>query len=70
MSRTKIKPPPDRTMAEVREIIEMARNEHQDDGEVEIDDDAKLSEGSDNGTYVQAWVWVSFAGTKFDKEQE
>lgn len=61
---------PDRTMEEVREIIEMARKEHQEMGTVEIDDDAKLSEGSDNGTYVQAWVWVSFDGTKFDKEQE
>jgi hypothetical protein len=50
-------------------IIELARNEHQKDGEVEIDDDARLSEGTDNGCYVQAWVWVSFAGTEYDKEK-
>ena len=46
----------------------MARDEYQRDGEVEVDDNAKLSEGDDNGTYVQAWVWVSFADTPFDKE--
>lgn len=52
------------------EIREMARDEHQREGEVEIDDNAILSEGDDNGTYVQAWVWVDFAGTKFDKGDE
>ena len=51
-------------------IIEMARREHQKDGEVEIDDDATLSEGADNGCYVQAWVWVGFSDTTFDKEKE
>jgi hypothetical protein len=51
-------------------IIEMARQEHQEDGEVEIDDNATLSEGTDNGCYVQAWVWVGFSDTKFDKEKE
>lgn len=71
------------TAAELRElevddarhkaIIELARNEHEHDGEVEIDDDAKLSEADDNpdnGCYVQAWVWVSFGGTPYDKEKE
>ena len=52
------------------EIVELARNEHQQDGEVEIDDNAQLSEGNDNGCYVQAWVWVSFSGTPFDKDKE
>jgi hypothetical protein len=52
------------------EIIELARNEHQQDGEVEIDDNAQLSEGNDNGCYVQAWVWVEFAGTEYDKDKE
>jgi len=42
------------------EIVEPARNEHQKDGEVEIDDNAQFSEGNDNGCYVAAWVWVSF----------
>jgi hypothetical protein len=31
---------------------------HHKDGEVEIDDDAKVSRGEDPGAYVQAWVWV------------
>lgn len=62
---------PTKTKAEIdRElaIIELAREEHGRDGECEIDDGATLSEGDDNGTYVQAWVWVSFEGTPFDKE--
>ena len=52
------------------EIVELARNEHQQDGEVEIDDNAQLSEGNDNGCYVRAWVWVGFSGTPFDKNKE
>ena len=52
------------------EIIQLAREWHEDEGEVEIDDNAQLSEGNDNGCYVQAWVWASFAGTPFDKEKE
>jgi hypothetical protein len=50
-------------------IVKMARDEHYCGGEVEVDDNALLSEGDDNGTYVQAWVWVGFAGTEFDKEK-
>ncbi len=52
------------------EIIELAREQREIEGAVEIDDNALLSEGNDNGCYVAAWVWVDFAGTKFDKEQE
>jgi len=40
------------------------------DGEVEIDADARLSEGNDNGCYVSAWVWCPFEGTEFDTECE
>ena len=41
------------------------------DGGVEIDDNtAIVSEGGDNGAYVQAWVWVDFSGTDLDKELE
>ena len=50
------------------EIIELTRQEHEREGRIEIDDNAQLSEGNDNGCYVQAWVWAGFAGTKFDKE--
>ena len=52
------------------EIIQMARDRRQEEGTVEIDDNATLSEGYDNGCYIQAWVWVDFAGTRFDKEKE
>ena len=51
------------------DVIELAREQHQREGVLEIDDDAKLSEGSDNGCYVAAWVWVDFAGTKFEKDK-
>ena len=40
------------------------------EGECEVDDNAKLSEGDDNGAYVQAWIWVTFSGTPLDKEQQ
>ena len=52
------------------EIIELAREQRQEEGAVEIDDDALLSEGNDNGCYVAAWVWLDFADTKFNKENE
>ena len=29
------------------------------DGEVEVDEDAVVSKGEDDGAYVQAWLWVS-----------
>lgn len=52
-------------------ILEMAYEQRHEDGEVEIDEDTAISsEGDDNGTYVQAWAWVSFDGTKLDKEKE
>lgn len=41
---------------------EAARDLHQEEGEVEIDDDAVISYGDDYGAYVQAWVWVSNEG--------
>jgi len=50
-------------------IIELARNEvHPCSDDFNIDNNAELSEGDDNGTWVSAWVWVSFAGTPFDKD--
>jgi len=57
--------------SEVRrlEIIDLAREQHPQAGVIEIHDNATLSEGNDNGCYVAAWVWVEFAGTKFDKER-
>jgi hypothetical protein len=40
------------------------------DGSLEVDLDAVVSEGDDNGAYVQAWVWVDFADTDLDKEND
>lgn len=40
------------------EWIRLAREEWQEDGSIEIDDDAVVSISSDGGAYVQAWVWV------------
>lgn len=49
-------------------IVKLTKSIHCEDGELEIDEDAKLSEGDDNGCYVAAWVWCPFDGTEFDKE--
>ena len=52
-------------------VIDLARRQFataSTEGFLEIDDDAQLSEGDDNGTYLQSWVWVSFAGTLLDKD--
>lgn len=47
-------------------IIKLAMEELSDD--MSIDSDATLSEGDDNGCYVQTWQWVCFADTPYDKE--
>lgn len=49
-------------------IVDLAKMQRHVDGECEIDDTASVSEGNDNGAYVQAWVWVDFDGTDLDKE--
>jgi hypothetical protein len=52
-------------------IVELANEAHGCEGDlqIEFDDDAIVSEGEDNGAYVQAWVWLDFSGTEFDKDQ-
>jgi len=35
-----------------------AKELYQEEGEIEIDDNARVSAGSKEGAYVQAWVWV------------
>ena len=40
------------------QFVKRAQKLYQDDGEVEVDDGAVVSRGSDMGAYVQAWVWV------------
>jgi hypothetical protein len=50
-----------------KEFIEKAREQYARDGEIEIDDEAKVSysplytgsQWQQPGAYVQAWVWVS-----------
>lgn len=41
-----------------RSYVDRAHHEWHRDGEVEIDQEAIVSE-SEEGAYVQAWVWVS-----------
>jgi hypothetical protein len=49
-------------------IVELAQSQAEE-GSMEVDDNVVVSEGDDNGAYVQAWLWVSFDGTALDKEQ-
>lgn len=46
------------TAATVQAYRDAAHRIWHDDGRIEIDDFAEISRGSDNGAYVQAWVWV------------
>ena len=41
-------------------VVKAAQDEWNRDGEIELDDDAIVSWGADDGAYVQAWVWVNF----------
>lgn len=36
-----------------------AQREYNREGEIEVDENATVSEGDDPGAYVEAWVWVS-----------
>jgi len=39
------------------------------DADISIDiGETQISEGSDNGAWVRAWVWVDFSNTLLDKE--
>ncbi len=35
-----------------------AKELYHQEGEIEVDDNARVSSGTDKGAYVQAWVWV------------
>lgn len=39
--------------------IARARDTHEREGELEIDDEPVVSRGEDAGAYVQAWIWVA-----------
>lgn len=45
------------------EIRAKAQELYGDDGYIEIDSDAVISQGDDPGAYVAAWVWVPFDET-------
>lgn len=57
-------------VARLEAIIEMASKKYEREGTLEIDDNTVVSEGDDNGAYVQAWVWVDFTGTPLDKKKK
>jgi len=37
-----------------------AKELYNEDGRIEVDDRARVSAGTDDGVYVEAWVWVPF----------
>lgn len=52
--------PADKEAAGVAAIYrQAAKRKHHREGEIEVDDGAKVSLGDDAGAYVQAWIWVS-----------
>jgi len=54
-----------------RAVVELARLDPRvREGDLEIDDNAVVSWGCDNGAYVQAWLWLSFEGTALDEDAE
>jgi hypothetical protein len=48
-------------------VFELAESTMDKEGELEFDIFCAVSEGDDNGAYVQAWVWVPFDGTALCK---
>lgn len=53
-----------------REIILKLAREYIQEGVLELDQNAKISEGDDNGAYVQMWKWVDFANTRLCKNED
>jgi hypothetical protein len=50
-----------------RELAYISRAQEQSkEGEIEVDDGALVSEGCDDGAYVQAWMWVRAADAGLD----
>lgn len=49
------------------QYVQAAKRLYHEEGEIEVDDSARVSShalGGDEGTYVQAWVWVPDAEAK------
>lgn len=53
-------------LARIRDLAK----EHESEGDLELDEDAVVSEGEDNGAYVQMWKWIDFSGTEFCKDPD
>jgi len=60
---------PDDTYATDDQVRALAAKQWPDEL-IDITSNAAISYGDDNGAYVQAWVWVDFAGTDLDNEDE
>jgi len=45
-----------------------ARELYHEEGEIEVDSDARVSIGGDDGAYVAAWVWVPLKEEKSDSQ--
>ncbi len=57
------------TKNQIRELARQSPLLHE--GELEMGHKARISASDatdENGAYVQTWMWVSFAGTKYDRE--
>ncbi len=53
--------------AQRKVVLELAQKDARvREGELEIDDNAVISYGDDNGAYIQGWLWVDFDGTELD----
>jgi hypothetical protein len=51
-------------------VIAAAERIHGDEGTLEVDDNAKVSRGTDaDGCYVQAWVWVYYSDVNKEDHQ-
>jgi hypothetical protein len=41
-----------------------AKELYHEEGEIEVDNDARVSKGGNDGAYVEAWVWVALTKEK------
>lgn len=57
-----------------KDYRDAVRHEYGNDGEIEIDDNAEVSDASDNagepGAWVAAWIWMSEQDAASWKDQE
>lgn len=45
----------------IQEVYVAAAEGYVREGDLEVDDNAVISEGSDQGAYVQMWKWIAFS---------